>query len=183
MQLIDNKLIGNIDCWDIVSTGRRLTVKNKSGLTTLRLRLEPPGRIAIEKLDMRYRHMHIIATEHAFAVGRYISTSFAVWMHACVRMKGNSPLGRAIEMMDPETLYCRAQDFYRTFNISGDVSSGGICSTLGAYCIPLGICIGGGAEEIHMQNLTVFQEMRPDEMRRMVYKDLHAQYKDAWGTQ
>ncbi|MEO0439559.1 MAG: hypothetical protein AAF067_01660, partial [Pseudomonadota bacterium] len=92
------------DGWDIKCVGSRMSVKREKTNEGLRIRLDPPGRIVIEKLDMRFYDAHILASEKCYVVGRYISKSDVSWAHCEVAMKSAPFQGRAIDFRDPKML-------------------------------------------------------------------------------
>lgn len=111
LELRDNEWIGNHENWDIEVIGPRLTVRSSLGKIVLQLRLDPPGRIVIERLDMRICDAHVIVTEHAYAVGRYINDYDAFWLHADIKITRSTSTGAAIEFTDPHLLEKRDHDF------------------------------------------------------------------------
>lgn len=56
----DNVWLGAVDAWDIEVVGPRITVRKNKGSVAIRLRLEPPGKIVIERLDMRFKDAHVL---------------------------------------------------------------------------------------------------------------------------
>jgi hypothetical protein len=92
-------------------TGQRITVRQAHGRVALRLRLDPPGRIVVEQLDMRFGSGHVLATEHTWAVGRYLQedSDLIDWAHVpFLRILGGSSLSAAIEFLDPDAMAVRA---------------------------------------------------------------------------
>lgn len=55
---------------DIQVEGPRIEVKGSSGRLALRLRVEPPGSIVVEHVDMRFGPAWLMASESSYAVGR-----------------------------------------------------------------------------------------------------------------
>lgn len=109
LQLYQNEWIGSLDAWDIEVVGAMITVRRKMGEIVLKLRLDPPGRIVVERLDMRFRTCHILASEKTYAIGRYIDEEIIVWAHVKASILRSSSEGAAIEITDPETLEMRDQ--------------------------------------------------------------------------
>jgi hypothetical protein len=107
LQLIENEWIGSLDAWDIDVVGPRITVRREKGDVVLKLRLDPPGCLVIEHLDMRFRSCHILASEKTYAIGRYIDEENIFWVHVKISIHRSSPTGAAIEITDPETLEIR----------------------------------------------------------------------------
>lgn len=114
LELRENEWVGSLDNWDIEVVGKRISVRSSSGKIALQLRLNPPGRIIIERLDMRIGDGHVIATETTYAVGRYISKNEAVWLHAAIQIIKSSPHGSVIEFTDAEELDKRDMQFIGT---------------------------------------------------------------------
>ena len=86
-EIRDNEWIGRNDLFDLEIVGQRFTLKRTTGRTVLKLRHEPPGKIIIEHLDMRYGNIHILATQNTLAVGRYNGYgNNLIWVHANVRI-------------------------------------------------------------------------------------------------
>ena len=104
LELRENVWIGSLDNWDIQINGQRLTVSQGKRRIALKIRLDPPGKVIIERLDMRIGNAHVIATEDTYTVGRYISESEAVWFHADLRIMKATPFGAVLEFIDPELL-------------------------------------------------------------------------------
>jgi hypothetical protein len=94
LRIEDNVWQGAVDAWDIEVVGPRIKVRKKQGAFALVLRLEPPGEIVIEKLDMRVADSHILVSETSYAVGRYADNKNIVWFHATIVHMG-APLPRA----------------------------------------------------------------------------------------
>ncbi len=111
LELNDNEWIGSLDNWDIEIKGTRITVKSAQGRVALKIRLDPPGRLILERLDMRIGSGHVIATEDTYAVGRYVSENEAVWVHASIRIIKSFPTGAAIEFTTPEILEQRDKQY------------------------------------------------------------------------
>ena len=99
--LDENAWVGSLENWDIEVSGQRITVRQKLRDISLQLRLDPPGRIVVEYLDMRFLDAHVLATDKTYAVGRYLTDGTVFWIHAGIRIRKSSPLGVAIEFTDP----------------------------------------------------------------------------------
>lgn len=104
LNLEENEWIGSRKAWDIEVVGQRITVRQKHKRTVLQLRLDPPGRIVVEKLDMRIHDSHVLITDQTYAVGRYISKDRISWVHALAHITTSSPFGAAIEFTSPDQL-------------------------------------------------------------------------------
>ncbi|WP_132599536.1 hypothetical protein [Rhodovulum adriaticum] len=82
LKIVDNIWNGAVGAWDTEVVGPRIKVRKKRGVFSLILRLEPPGRIVIEKLDMRISDSHILVSENSHALGRYDENDRIYWFHA-----------------------------------------------------------------------------------------------------
>jgi hypothetical protein len=82
LSIEDNQWQGAVEAWDTEVVGQRIKVRKKKGAFALVLRLEPPGRIVIERLNMRIHDAHILVSEETYAIGRYVDTKNIYWFHA-----------------------------------------------------------------------------------------------------
>jgi hypothetical protein len=114
LELRENEWVGSLENWDVEIIGRKITVRSSLGKVALQIRLDPPGRIVLERLDMRIGNGHVIATEETYAIGHYVSEDVAKWLHASVRITRASPFGAAIEFTDPDALEQRDKQFMNT---------------------------------------------------------------------
>lgn len=144
LELDENEWIGSLAVWDISVEGRRITVRTKKGRIALQLRLEPPGRIVVERLDMRIGAHHILVSEASYAVGAYLAEGDPVWFSPCLRVTRATPQGVALEISTPQKLL----DRYEYFNLSGRGTglvtanqSFIVHSPAGVMVPELGICI------------------------------------------
>lgn len=88
-----NEWIGKNENFDLEVTGARFIIK-KSNRTYLKLKNEPPGKIIVEQLDMRYKDIHILASDQDLAIGRYNGYgNNLIWLHLKIRIDKllNSP--------------------------------------------------------------------------------------------
>lgn len=111
LELKDNEWIGNIQNWDIEVIGTRIIVRRKLGEIIFKLRLDPPGRLIIEHLDMRIGDAHILITDKTYAVGRYLNVENVFWFHTDIEIKKSSIHGTAIEFLEPWELEKREKLF------------------------------------------------------------------------
>jgi hypothetical protein len=114
LRLEENEWVGSTGAWDIEVTGQRLLTRRSTGAIALQLRLDPPGRIVVEHLDMRVRDCHVLVTERIYAVGRYTSDTSINWVHAHILIRRSSPCGAAIEFTNPSELEDRDLAFRGT---------------------------------------------------------------------
>ena len=142
LRLEDNEWVGSLESWDIEAVGPRLTVRRARGHICLQLRLDPPGRIVVEHLDMRIGDGHVLASEQTYAVGRHLDDKLALWVHALILIRDSSPDGAAIEFTDAEELESRHQEYkgkgQELVSASGNIV---LHSIAGAMVKPIGIVI------------------------------------------
>jgi hypothetical protein len=152
LELKDNEWIGSTASWDIDIVGRKLKVRHRKARTSLALRLEPPGEIVVEWLDMRIGVFHILATEHSYAVGAYVSEDTAHWTSVDCRFSRSTPLGCAIEIGDPQIVKERYDN--RPPGGQGLSNSDGTIvmhSGFGVSYLPTGIVIGSGCSSFDLR--------------------------------
>jgi hypothetical protein len=144
-QLAGNEWIGESINWDIEVKGARLSVRNPDCRVVLALRLEPPGTIVIERLDMRFGDGHILVSESSYAVGRYLGDDTIFWVHAELTITKAVPNARGIELTEPAELdsRIRALDGVGQYMKTGD-GNFIFGSPIGVVCLPLGISIAHG---------------------------------------
>lgn len=111
LELDDNEWVGSLDAWDIEVEGPRIVVKKKLGVVALQLRLDPPGRIVIERLDMRIGDHHVLASEHGYAVGVHFEDGHMNWTSPQLQITGAAANGIAIEIEDGSILRERFNGF------------------------------------------------------------------------
>ncbi|MDP3898694.1 MAG: hypothetical protein Q8Q62_18635 [Mesorhizobium sp.] len=102
-----NVWVGSLENWDIETTGKRLTVRRKKGTIALRLRLDPPGKMVIERLDMRIDTARILVTEKAYAIGRYFEDDTIAWCHANMIVQRGNPHAAVFDYMTAEEVRAR----------------------------------------------------------------------------
>lgn len=102
LRILGNVWQGATRAWDTEVVGPRIKVRKRKGGFALVLRLEPPGRIIIEKLDMRVADAHILVSEKSHAIGRYYDDNKINWFYAnMVHMGEPLPEASAIEFLTP----------------------------------------------------------------------------------
>ncbi len=133
---------GSTESWDIQVVGQRITVKTAAGRVALRLRLDPPGVLIVEQLDMRLADSHLLVTEDAYAAGRYIGEDSIAWVFADLVILRSTSKGCAIEFANPQELQAR-HDLTKGRSQFGFAANGDIVSSSGAgvLWIPAGIAI------------------------------------------
>ncbi|MDZ4125174.1 MAG: hypothetical protein U1E02_13505 [Hydrogenophaga sp.] len=111
LALDENDWVGSLDAWDIEVVGPRIVVKQKLGIVALQLRLDPPGRIVIERLDMRIGDHHVLASEHSYAVGVHFKDGHMNWISPELVVTRAAANGIAIEIEDGAILRERFNGF------------------------------------------------------------------------
>lgn len=168
LRLEENEWVGSLNTWDIEIVGRRITARREQGSITLQLRLDPPGRIVVERLDMRIRDSHVLVTEQTYAVGRYITDESVHWVYAYVHIRRSSPLGVAIEFTDPAMLEEREARFRGTGQeLATNDRKVVMNSNAGVLIKPLGIAIASLCGSFDLAELAVGNQNISD-MRRVI---------------
>lgn len=143
LELIENAWKGSTENWDIDVVGSRITVRRAKGVVALRLKLEPPGVIVIEDLDMRIGEFHLLVSEKSYAVGRYLPNEDAIaWLHAELTIMRSTGSGAVIEFTNEHDLLARDQTM-RERGQRMECADGTIVfsSESGCLWIPTGIAI------------------------------------------
>jgi hypothetical protein len=137
-RLEENEWVGTFQVDDIEVVGRRLRVAPRNSGAALRLRLEPPGDVVVEHLDMRVGDAHILISEGSYAVGRYLTADVLYWVHAALEITHAVPDGVAIEIGEPgPDAQVRDSDGRVRPNLGPVLASG-----VGVKCPALGVLIG-----------------------------------------
>lgn len=168
LRLEQNAWIGSLANWDIEITGARISVRNLAKQIVLQLRLDPPGRIVVEHLDMRFGDAHLLATEETYSVGRILTGGSIHWVHAYIRINRCAPVGVAIEFTD-------AADLERRDAIIGNMGTSlatedrsvVLNSSAGIMIKPVGIVIAGLCGSFDLVELSVGNQGLA-EMRRVI---------------
>jgi|GEM_PF-1588168 len=113
-KILGNEWIGSTSSYDLEIIGQRFTLRSPNGRISLKLRHEPPGRVIIERLDMRYKDIHLLASEFDFAIGKYngygeYSNNLA-WLHVKARIDQIFSQPVAIEVNSTEALNVQYQN-------------------------------------------------------------------------
>lgn len=86
-QIVENEWVGPKALFDLEIIGQRFVVRKPDGSISLQLRHEVPGKVIVERLDMRYADVHLLASEFDFALGKYNGYSNnLIWLHVKVRI-------------------------------------------------------------------------------------------------
>jgi hypothetical protein len=105
--LDENEWIGATDNWDLEVQGRRIIVRPRDGEIALQLRLEPEGRMVIERLDMHFADAYVMASEQAYAIGRDVGDGRIFWASSRIDILRPHEQGAALEFADPRELQAR----------------------------------------------------------------------------
>ncbi len=169
LRLVENEWVGSLDNWDIEVVGQRLKVRRKHGEISLQLRLDPPGRIVVERLDMCVTDGHVLATEQTYAVGRHITDGTVHWIHASVKIGRSSPLGAAIEFTDVQTLENRDVLLQGTGQELATADRRIVVSSnAGVMVKPIGIVIASLCGGFAVTGDVAIGNQRLDKMRRVI---------------
>ena len=154
LRLVENEWVGDLENWDIEVTGARIVVRKKLGEIALAIRLEPPGRVVVERLDMRFWDGHLLASEYTYAAGRHIQADAWVWVWINIAIHHADPGCVAIEYADPQVLQQRATA-HRHQGSSMASADGRFLSSgvSGVAFIPAGICVAS----MCMRGFNVYQ--------------------------
>lgn len=104
LRIDENEIVFNTENWDIEVSGRSIKVRSGPRQVCLSLLIEPPGGISVEKLDMKFKDVHVLANRHVFCVGRSFNRENYLWFSAKIRILENRFRGSAIRIDDPTSL-------------------------------------------------------------------------------
>lgn len=167
--LIENEWIGALENWDIDTVGQRITVKSTSNKVALQLRLDPPGKIVIEHLDMRFQDAHILISEQTYAIGRYLNDGSIFWGHSNICILTSTSEGAAFEFTHPDILRQRDNKYKDSAQSLGTSDRNMVMSAIsGVMHIPYGIAIASLTGTIHVYN-AAFNARPLDMMRKVVF--------------
>lgn len=160
LELRENEWVGSLEAWDIEVVGQVLTVRQRKGHIALQIRLDPPGRVVVERLDMRIGKHHLLADENTYAVGWEYEDKPGVfmWMHAAVFVDRSLPFGCVIDISTREDMSKRAGLVGHGRGGSGWISTDRrffIHSTVGCMVPELGIAIGAWTEAMGLYEMTI----------------------------
>ncbi len=65
------RLVGRPDVWDMTVEGKEIVIRSAPGKVALKLIIEPPNRIVVERLDMRMRSAFLRLRKGSLEVGRF----------------------------------------------------------------------------------------------------------------
>lgn len=154
LELRDQEWIGSVDAWDIESTGNRLRVSGGPGCTSLDLRFNPPGKVEVEKLDMRLGNFHFLASNKSWAVGRCISGGKYLWIHANISVHGPTPVSAMFDLQSPEELKARDEKFAK---IGHSLAPPGrkivLSGSMGCMWVEEGVAIGSFFKSMSLRSV------------------------------
>ena len=171
LKLNENEWIGSLENWDIEITGPRITVRSALGRVALKIRLDPPGRLVLETLDMRIHSGHVIATEDTYAVGRYVSEDVVDWIYAPIKITKSLPTGTAIEFTTPEILDQRDKQFMNAGQELATIDRNMVMnSNVGVYVKSLGIAVASLCGSFQISEF-VRGKRKISDVRNVIAKD------------
>ena len=141
LRLQENEWVGSLSAWDTEVDGPRLTVRRRARHVVLQVRLDPPSRIVIERLDMRIGDAHLMVSEQHYAVGRYVADRVH-WASAVLTVMGSDSRGVAIEVDSVEEISRRGAVQTTGSSMATDDGAIALIGGVGALVKPLGISIG-----------------------------------------
>jgi hypothetical protein len=171
LRIEDNVWQGALGSWDTEVVGPRIKVRKRKGTFSLVLRLEPPGRIVIEKLDMRIEDAHILASEKSYAVGRYSDDRNIYWFHAnMVHMGAPLPGASAIEFLTYFEAEWRDQKWKGRGKRMATANNLLVMQTgLGVANKPMGIIVGANCLKFDIASFAYGGPRPLSKMRRVVF--------------
>nr|WP_319387518.1 HNH endonuclease signature motif containing protein [uncultured Roseibium sp.] len=172
LRIKNNVWEGAIDAWDTEVTGSRISVRKRKGQFSLRLRLEAPGRIVVERLDMRFNDAIILASEHTHALGRQLATGQICWFHATMVHMG-APLRKAsaIEFVHPGEIERRDLKLVGSGKRLASENNLVVAQTgLGVTYKPIGVIVGAGCANFGLAEFAVGASASLEEMRKCVFE-------------
>lgn len=170
LRLEENEWIGSLDAWDIEIVGQLIKVRQKGKRVVLQLRLAPPGKIIVERLDMRIDDCHVLATEKTYAVGRYIDSELVAWAHASIVINKSLTSGAAIEFTDTIALVQRDSVIGNTGKeLANDGRTIILNSNAGILIKPMGLAIASMCGSFSVDNLAIGPRKLQD-MRKVIIR-------------
>jgi hypothetical protein len=170
LRLEENEWLSRTDSWDIQVVGSRLKVRQRGSRDSLILRLQPPGEIVVEWMDMRLTSFHILATEWTYAVGRHLSEEEVFWLSTHLRVRVSSPIGCAIEVGDPADIQRRYENWPPAGQgLATSDSKMVMQSGYGVGYIPLGILIASYCPSFDIGSTAIGSKKLSD-MRKVIHK-------------
>lgn len=173
LKILGNVWHGALKAWDTEVVGSRIKVRKRKGVFSLVLRLEPPGRIVIEKLDMRVADAHMLVSEQSYAVGRYYEDNKINWCHAnMVHMGGPLPGASAIEFLTPFEAEWRDQKWNGRGQRLATADNAIVMQTgLGATNKRMGIIVGANCLKFGMGAFACGGPRPIKKMRQLVFNE------------
>ena len=173
LQISNNVWLGAIEAWDTEVIGPRIKVRKRRGVFSLVLRLEPPSRIIIEKLDMRVADAHILVSEQSHALGRYSDEKNIYWFHAnMVHMGAPLPGASAIEFLTYFEAEWRDQKWNGHGKRMATADGMNVMQTgLGVTNKRMGIIVGANCLKFGIGSLAFGGPRPAKKMRQVLFKD------------
>ncbi|ULB12518.1 hypothetical protein ORIO_22345 (plasmid) [Cereibacter azotoformans] len=171
LRILNNVWQGAIQAWDTEVVGPRIKVRKRKGALSLALRLEPPGRIVIEKLDMRVADAHILVSEQSYALGRYYDDHKLNWFHAdMVHIGAPLPGASAIEFLTYFEAEWRDQKWNGRGQRLATADSNMVMQTgLGVANKRMGIIVGANCLKFGMASFSSGGPRPIEKMRQVVF--------------
>lgn len=80
-EIKENEWFGPSEYFDLEITGKSFTIRLPNGRIGLKLVLNPPDELEIERLDMRYKDIHLLFSSKDLAIGKYNGHGNLAWIH------------------------------------------------------------------------------------------------------
>jgi hypothetical protein len=155
LSIRDNVWQGNLDQWSIHVQRNRISVHSRRNHVALALRLEPPGAIAVDYMDMRIEDAHIIATKESCAVGRYIDAEGLCWVVADLEVSAFAPDAAAIEFADQDDLEQRVRENSHSIGLSAQDGLVHMIAGAGVVVPKLGISLASRSLRTKVRGLAI----------------------------
>lgn len=156
-----NEWIGPTSLYDLEIVKNIFKLRLPSGKIALQLRLNPPSEVIIEKLDMRYRDIHLLISDKDIAIGRYTGyENNLIWLHVKARIdsvfKGSTAISvneinasaaeyqSGISLLKPRIAFSKDDGLGQVMNIRGGRTDKIDSQKSGIYWPTMGINIAEG---------------------------------------
>lgn len=168
LELKDNAWIGNLNNWDIEVTSGRIIVRQKKGKIVLKLKLDPPGKIIIERLDMRYKNCHLLISEDSYLVGRYIDDNQIIWVNTKINFQENREDGVVFDFVGRDKIEL-LHYFYKDNGMGTKDKKIIMNADIGVMIKDIGIIIGSFSGNFSFSSFLITKEINVEKARKMIF--------------
>lgn len=96
LEIEHNVWVGPKNGWDFYISGQRLFIKDSAHLNSLILRVDPPNKLIVDRMDMRIGDYHFLANEKRHAIGHYdLEGKDPIWYY-CVALPKSQYEGASV---------------------------------------------------------------------------------------